>query len=200
MGLRRPLRPPQPRIPIATLTTLDQRFLEETLRLARQAQGAVEPDPLVGAIVVDPDTDTIIGRGYHATHGGPHAEPLALVDAGARATGATLFCNLEPCGYDAPEKRHPPCTGAIIEAGIGRVVVGQIDPHPRVRGSGVASLREAGIDVAISADPRLFWFINADYTTRHALGRPFDASTDLVDGRPAKAWLAALEAERTIRP
>lgn len=145
---------------------------------------------------MDPAADAVVGRGYHVTLGGPHAEPVALADAGVRATGATLYCNLEPCGYDAPGKRHPPCTRAIIEARIGRVVVGQLDPHPRVRGTGLDRLREAGIEVAVAADPQLFWLVNADYCTRHTLGRPFDPESDLVDGRPAPAWLAALGSQR----
>jgi len=172
MGSRVPLRPPQSRIPIATLTALDQRLLEETLRLARQAGGIVEPDPLVGALVVDPATHEVVGHGYHATHGGPHAEPPAIADAGRSAGGATLYCNLEPCGYDAPEKRQPPCTSAIIEAGVRRVVIGQVDPHPRVDGRGIQRLREAGISVDLAPDPRPYWQVTAVFTTNMALRRP----------------------------
>lgn len=155
----------------ARLARLDGQRLRSTLELARLGHTAVEPDPYVGAIVCDP-TGAIVGRGHHAAYGGPHAEPVALAQAGSRARGATLFCNLEPCGYEAPAKRQPACTRAIIAAGVQRVVIGQIDPHPRVRGRGIERLREAGLAVALAPDPRPFWRANPIFTTTMTLGRP----------------------------
>lgn len=154
------------------LASVDRQWLDQTLALARLADGVVQPDPLVGSILVDEHTDAVVGRGHHATFGGAHAEPVALADAGTLARGATLFCNLEPCGYEAPEKRRPACTSAIIAAGVRRVVVGQIDPHPRVRGRGLQRLRDAGIDVELAPDPRPFWRVNAVFTTTMVFGRP----------------------------
>lgn len=148
-------------------------LLAETLTLARLGGSAVHPDPLVGAIVVEPRTNAIVGRGYHGRNGGSHAEPVAIAAAQGRAVGSTLYCNLEPCGYDAAEKRQPPCTRSIIEAGVARVIVGQIDPHPSVRGVGLQRLREAGIQVDMAPDPMPFWEINAVFTTVMTLGRPF---------------------------
>jgi pyrimidine deaminase RibD-like protein len=156
---------------VATLSATDLRLQAETLEIASQPGQAVPPDPFVGAILADP-AGRIVGRGSHAHCGGLHAEPVAIAEAGAQAAGATLYCNLEPCSYEAPEKRQPPCTRAIIEAGVARVVVGQIDPHPRVRGGGVRRLRDAGITVELAPDPLPFWLANPVFTTVMALGRP----------------------------
>lgn len=89
----------------------------------------------------------VVGEGYHAVYGGPHAEAVALLEAGDRARGADLYLNLEPC-VDFPGKKTPPCTDAILEAGIRRVIVSTADPNPRVDGRGLARLREGGVEVA----------------------------------------------------
>lgn len=115
------------------------------LRLARKGFGATSPNPMVGAVVVQ--RGEILGRGWHQRAGLPHAEIEALRDAqrrGRDAKGATLYVSLEPC---CTRGRTPPCTEAIIAAGLGRVVVGAIDPNPRHRGHGLAILRQAGISV-----------------------------------------------------
>jgi diaminohydroxyphosphoribosylaminopyrimidine deaminase/5-amino-6-(5-phosphoribosylamino)uracil reductase len=137
------------------LTATDLAHLDAALALARTADPSIEPDPYVGAIVVDPE-GAVVGRGCHARFGGPHAEPIALAEVGHRARGATLYCTLEPCCYDAPEKRQPPCTRAVIEAGVGRVVIGVIDPHPKVNGRGVRALRAAGIETLVAGPPERF--------------------------------------------
>jgi diaminohydroxyphosphoribosylaminopyrimidine deaminase/5-amino-6-(5-phosphoribosylamino)uracil reductase len=102
----------------------------------------VNPNPLVGAVVVK--NGEIVGRGFHKQFGGPHAEVVALQDAGTAATGATLYVNLEPCIHYG---KTPPCTERIIEAGLSRVVIGCRDPNPLVDGKGISRLREAGIEV-----------------------------------------------------
>jgi diaminohydroxyphosphoribosylaminopyrimidine deaminase/5-amino-6-(5-phosphoribosylamino)uracil reductase len=137
------------------LTATDLGHLDAALALAWTADPSIEPDPYVGAIVVAAD-GAVVGRGCHARLGGPHAEPIALDEAGQRARGATLYCTLEPCCYDAPEKRQPPCTRAVIDADVTRVVIGAIDPHPRVNGSGVEALRAAGIDAVVVGLPERF--------------------------------------------
>jgi diaminohydroxyphosphoribosylaminopyrimidine deaminase/5-amino-6-(5-phosphoribosylamino)uracil reductase len=170
------------------LSHVDLERLEATLALARLADGAVQPDPLVGSILVDSHTGAIVGRGHHVTFGGRHAEPVALAEARSRAQGATLYCNLEPCGYEAPQKRQPACTSAIIAAGVQRVVAGQIDPHPQVRGRGLQRLRDAGLEVELAPDPRPFWRFNAVFTTTMALRRPLlHVVTAAGDGRDASA-------------
>jgi diaminohydroxyphosphoribosylaminopyrimidine deaminase/5-amino-6-(5-phosphoribosylamino)uracil reductase len=150
----------------AGLTPADEGHLAEALALAMSADATIAPDPYVGCVIVAPD-GSVVGRGVHGTHGGPHAEPQALAAAGEQARDATLYCTLEPCGYDAPVKRHPPCTRAIIGAGVSRVVVGMVDPHPRVRGSGIDVLRAAGIRVQLSADQRPYRRLNAAYVAQH---------------------------------
>ena len=113
------------------------------LELGRRGLGRTHPNPAVGAVVVR--AGQIVGRGWHTRAGEAHAEIVALRDAGPRARGATLYCTLEPCTI---EGRTPPCVGAVIAAGVRRIVVGTIDPHPRVRGRGLRALRAAGIAVA----------------------------------------------------
>jgi diaminohydroxyphosphoribosylaminopyrimidine deaminase / 5-amino-6-(5-phosphoribosylamino)uracil reductase len=123
----------------------DQHYLRLALRLARRGYGATSPNPMVGALLVR--GQKIIGRGWHHRAGRPHAEIEALHDArqrGHQCRGATLFVTLEPC---STQGRTPPCTEAIIAAGVRRVVVGATDPNPRHGGRGFALLRKAGIAI-----------------------------------------------------
>jgi diaminohydroxyphosphoribosylaminopyrimidine deaminase / 5-amino-6-(5-phosphoribosylamino)uracil reductase len=122
------------------------RYLEEALELAAQGLGRVSPNPAVGAVIVR--DDTIVGRGLHTWSGVKHAEILALDEAGERARGATLYLSLEPCSHQG---RTPPCAGAIVAAGIKKVVAAMQDPNPQVRGSGLRLLENAGIEVEIDA-------------------------------------------------
>src|SRR5262249_28032704 len=127
----------------------DVRFMREALRLGRKGLGRTSPNPPVGAVVVA--NGRVVGRGYHHGPGNSHGELGALRDAGARGRGATLYVTLEPCNHPG---RTPPCTEAIIAAGVRRVVFGVRDPNPRVRGGGAARLRRHGIAVefGIEAD------------------------------------------------
>src|SRR5437899_12850948 len=113
------------------------------LDLALQGWGRVATNPLVGAVVLQGDRR--LGEGYHAEYGGPHAEVVALQAAGERARGATLVVNLEPCSHHG---KTPPCTDAILAAGVGRVVVAIPDPDPQA-GGGAAVLRARGVTVAM---------------------------------------------------
>ena len=126
----------------ARLRNSHEVFMRAALALARRAQGRTSPNPMVGAVIVT--GGRIIGRGYHHRAGAPHAEVNALRQAGARARGATLYTTLEPCNHYG---RTPPCCGAIITAGITRVVVATADPNPVTNGAGIARLRRAGLDV-----------------------------------------------------
>ena len=151
----------------------DYGFLHRTLRLAQRGKATTAPNPMVGAVVVR--AGEIISTGYHRKRGEPHAEAIALQRAGEAARGAILYCSLEPCCCRAPGKLQPPCTEAIIAAGVARVVIGQLDPNPLVRGAGARLLRAAGIAVEV-ADPHTgaaFWYRNAPFNTAMALGRPF---------------------------
>ncbi len=120
----------------------DARFMKEALRLAAKGAGATSPNPLVGAIVVK--EGVVVGKGYHEVLGGPHAEVNAIAEAGAAALGAVLYVTLEPCNHFG---LTPPCTKAVVDAGIERVVFGMDDPNPDVAGGGAEQLRRAGIEV-----------------------------------------------------
>src|SRR5579872_6081583 len=123
----------------------DEEFLRRALELARRGIGLVSPNPHVGAIVVD-SAGKIAGSGTYTFDGVKHAEVLALEQAGAKARGGTLYINLEP---HAHQGRTPPCTDALIGAGIHRVVASMADPNPKVSGRGFAQLREAGVHVEV---------------------------------------------------
>jgi len=122
----------------------DRTFMLRALELARLGQGFVEPNPMVGCVIVR--DGQIVGEGWHQQFGGPHAEIEALAAAGERARGATMFVTLEPCCHHA---KTPPCTDAVIGAGLARVIVATRDPFPQVAGSGLKHLAAAGIDVEL---------------------------------------------------
>jgi diaminohydroxyphosphoribosylaminopyrimidine deaminase/5-amino-6-(5-phosphoribosylamino)uracil reductase len=117
-------------------------FMRRALELARRGVGLAPPNPMVGAVVVR--QGTLVGEGWHEGPGTPHAEVMALAEAGDGARGATLYVTLEPCSHQG---RTPPCAPAVLEAGIARVVAGQRDPNPVVDGRGLELLRGAGVDV-----------------------------------------------------
>lgn len=127
-------------------TESDRYFMRQALSLAERGWGRVHPNPLVGAVVVK--GGEVVGAGYHAEFGGPHAEVAALADAGELARGATLYVTLEPCAHHG---KTPPCTAAIIEAGIARVVYAVADPH-KVASGGAERLRQAGIEVVAGVE------------------------------------------------
>ncbi|HEY0870820.1 MAG TPA: bifunctional diaminohydroxyphosphoribosylaminopyrimidine deaminase/5-amino-6-(5-phosphoribosylamino)uracil reductase RibD [Acidothermaceae bacterium] len=120
----------------------DASLMRRAIELAELGLGSTSPNPIVGAVIVDGD-GTVVGQGFHARAGEPHAEVVALRDAGGRAQGATVFVTLEPCRHTG---RTPPCTQALIDAGVSRVVYAVDDPDP-VAGHGAANLRTAGIAV-----------------------------------------------------
>lgn len=129
------------------IETEDLVFLNRAMSLAQNGEGAVNPNPLVGALVVC--HHEVVAQGYHARYGDLHAERNAFKDADARGidcTGATMYVTLEPCCHHG---HQPPCTEAVIEHKIGRVVVGLLDPNPLVAGKGIAQLRAAGIEVDV---------------------------------------------------
>ncbi len=132
--------------------------MKQALDLAEKGAGFTSPNPLVGAVVVK--SGRIIGRGWHAACGSPHAEVVALDDAGAEANGAVLYVTLEPCNHTG---RTPPCTETIIAAGIRRVIVARRDPNPDVAGGGIEYLKQQGIEITegvceAAARRQLEWF------------------------------------------
>lgn len=133
----------------ARMGPLDQLYLERAYELAERAAGSTSPNPAVGAVVVY--DGEIAGEGYHHRAGEPHAEVHALHAAGERARGATLYVSLEPCNHTG---RTPPCSHAVADAGIARVVVGTPDPNPRTAQGGIGYLRDRGVTVEIAGDTR----------------------------------------------
>ncbi|MFP5318923.1 MAG: bifunctional diaminohydroxyphosphoribosylaminopyrimidine deaminase/5-amino-6-(5-phosphoribosylamino)uracil reductase RibD [Acidimicrobiia bacterium] len=162
-------------------TVGEEKAMRRAMALAEGVRGTTSPNPWVGAVVVP-------GRFEGATSppGGPHAEAVALAAAGMRARGATLVCTLEPCSHHG---RTPPCTDAILAAGVRRVVVGVEDPDPRVKGSGLDRLREAGLDVVVGVCADEVRAQLAPYLKHRETGRPYVVLKLAVtmDGRTAAA-------------
>jgi len=171
----------------------DERFLRRAIRLAMNGRGRVEPNPMVGCVIVK--ADRIIGEGYHAEFGGPHAEPQALDSCSESSQGATVYVTLEPCCHT--NKKTPPCAPRLIEAKIARVFVGALDPNPSVDGKGVAMLRDAGIQVD-RASPELeseAKQLIAPFIARTVFNRPYVTVkwAETCDGKIASAGGARLQ-------
>ncbi len=176
-----------------------RRYMEQALALAARARGRTSPNPLVGAVIVR--DGHVVGQGYHQSAGTPHAEVHALQAAGALARGATLYVNLEPCSHHG---RTPPCTEALIAAGIAAVHMAMLDPNPRVNGQGRARLEESGIRTFVGECEQEARDLNEAFITYITAGRPFviakyAASLDgkiatrsgesrWISGPPARQW------------
>ena len=170
--------------------------LARALELAERGRGTTHPNPVVGAVVVS--EGEIVGEGWHERKGGPHAEIVALEAAGARARDATLYVTMEPCRHHGGT---PPCTTAVLEAGVARVVSGSLDPNPEA-GGGLEQLREAGLDVELidSIEARAQ---NEAWRTWIARGRPFVTykAAMTLDGRlsaPGERWVSGEESRRLV--
>ena len=178
----------------------DKAMMERCLELARRAAGRTAPNPLVGCVLVK--DGQIVGEGFHPAAGRPHAEVFALGEAGELARGATVYVNLEPCNHYG---RTPPCSEALIAAGVAKVVVGMVDPNPRVAGSGIAKLRQAGIEVAVGVEEEACRQLNEGFIHRMLHHKPFGilkyAMT--LDGKIAtntghSAWVTSPEARSEV--
>jgi diaminohydroxyphosphoribosylaminopyrimidine deaminase/5-amino-6-(5-phosphoribosylamino)uracil reductase len=150
------------------MSASDQSWMKRALELAERGRGYVEPNPLVGAVVVH--DDRLVGEGWHQCYGEAHAEVNALSAAGEAARGATLYVTLEPCCHHG---KTPPCTDAVLRAGVGRVVAAMADPFPQVAGQGAALLRAAGVAVEIGVEEKEARRLNAPYLKLLATGRPY---------------------------
>lgn len=149
---------------------MDEYFIAETLKLARFGIGWVNPNPMVGAVLVK--DAVIIGKGYHKKVGLPHAEIEALRSCKQSPKGTTLYVNLEPCTFFG---RTPPCVNEIIKAGIKKVVCSTLDPNPRVNGQAVAILQKAGIEILVGILADEASLLNEAFFTFHQKKRPFIA-------------------------
>jgi diaminohydroxyphosphoribosylaminopyrimidine deaminase/5-amino-6-(5-phosphoribosylamino)uracil reductase len=143
-------------------------WMRRALELAEQGQGAVEPNPLVGCVIVR--DEQAVGEGWHAKFGGQHAEVAALAAAGEAARDATIYVTLEPCCHHG---KTPPCTKAIIDAGLASVIIAMRDPFPKVDGGGIAELEQAGMEVEIGVLEQAARSLNAPYLKLVATGRPW---------------------------
>lgn len=150
------------------VTEDDRRWMRLALAEAARGLGSVEPNPMVGAVVVR--DGALVALGHHGRYGGPHAEVVALQAAGEAARGATLYVTLEPCCHVG---KTPPCTEAVIASGITTVVAAMRDPFALVAGGGFARLAEAGLDVRWGVEETEARFLNAPYLKRLTVGRPF---------------------------
>lgn len=142
--------------------------MKAALSEAEKARGLTAPNPMVGSVVAD--GGRIVGRGYHRGPGQPHAEVEALKNAGGRARGATLYVTLEPCCHHG---RTPPCTEAVLESGVGRVVVATRDPNPRVNGRGLSLLKSGGLQVEVGLMEAEALRLNEHYFRHITSGLPF---------------------------
>ncbi|MGB9735673.1 MAG: bifunctional diaminohydroxyphosphoribosylaminopyrimidine deaminase/5-amino-6-(5-phosphoribosylamino)uracil reductase RibD [bacterium] len=146
-----------------------EQYMNMAIRLARRAQGMTSPNPLVGAVIIDRH-GKVIGKGFHKMAGKPHAEVMALRDAGTVPPGSTMIVTLEPCNHFG---RTPPCTLAIKQAGIKRVVIANRDPNPGVKGGGIEYLRASGIEVINGVCEKEAEKLNEDYFKHVKTSLPF---------------------------
>ncbi|XP_031502295.1 riboflavin biosynthesis protein PYRD, chloroplastic isoform X1 [Nymphaea colorata] len=146
----------------------DSFYMNRCVELARKALGFTSPNPMVGCVIVK--DGEVVGEGFHPKAGQPHAEVFALRAAGSLANQATAYVSLEPCNHYG---RTPPCTEALIQANIKRVVVGMVDPNPIVASKGVEKLRKSGIDVTVGVQEELCQKLNEAYIHRMRTGKPF---------------------------
>jgi len=180
----------------------DLKFMREALALGESARGSSAPNPNVGCVIVSP-SGKIVGRGVTARGGRPHAEQVALEQAGRRAKGATVYATLEPCAHDSP--RGPACTDLLLKAKPVRVVLALKDPDPRTSGKGIRRLRAAGIDVKLGVGPDAAKRSLSGWLTRLELGRPritlklalsIDGKIALPSGE--SKWITGEDARRHV--
>src|SRR5580704_5082540 len=189
----------------------DVEHMRRAMALAATVRDRTAPNPWVGSVVVPPAGGAGRGgnragethfEGATAAPGGPHAEVTALAEAGESARGATLYVTLEPCAHQG---RTPPCTDAIVAAGVARVVVGVEDPDPQVAGRGIAALRAAGIEVEVGVSAGEVAEQLAPYLKHRTTGRPWvvlkmaaslDARTAAPDG--TSRWITGEEARQDV--
>lgn len=177
----------------------DAAFMRRALTLAKKGWGQTAPNPMVGAVVVR--DDVVVGEGYHARYGAPHAEVEALRAAGDRARGATVYVSLEPCNHFG---KTPPCVDALIAAGVSRVVAATRDPSPDA-GGGAERLRGAGIDVTFDVAAAAARELNAPFFHAFGSDRPWVTlklalSIDgaIADASRSPAWLTGKKARREV--
>lgn len=176
----------------------DRKFMRQAIELAARGRGHVGPNPMVGAVIVR--DGQVIAEGWHKVYGSLHAETDALSSCGGNAAGAVMYVTLEPCCHYG---KQPPCTEAIIRAGISKVVVGMTDPNPLVAGHGIETLRSHGIDVSAGLFEKEIAHLNRIFVKYITTGQPWVVlkSAMTLDGRIAAAtgdsrWVSGEESRR----
>ena len=186
---------------VVASATRDAQFMAHALQLARRGLFTTDPNPRVGCVIVK--DGQVVGAGWHQRAGEPHAEIHALKAAGEQARGATAYVTLEPCCHQG---RTPPCTRALIEAGITRVVAAMVDPNPQVAGKGMEALRQARIGVDTGLMQVQAEALNPGFISRMRRGRPYvlaklavslDGRTALADG--ASRWITGAAARADVQ-
>jgi diaminohydroxyphosphoribosylaminopyrimidine deaminase/5-amino-6-(5-phosphoribosylamino)uracil reductase len=180
----------------------DGRFMAEAVALGEQARGTTAPNPNVGCVIVSAQGE-IVGRGATAAGGRPHAEAVALGEAGKRASGSTIYVTLEPCAHES--ERGPACSDLLLKAKPVRVVIALKDPDPRTSGKGLKRLRDAGIEVKLGVGRKAAAESLSGYLTRLKLGRPritlklalsIDGKIALPSGE--SQWITGEDARRHV--
>jgi diaminohydroxyphosphoribosylaminopyrimidine deaminase/5-amino-6-(5-phosphoribosylamino)uracil reductase len=184
-----------------TRRVADERFMGRCLELARRGLGEVEPNPMVGALLVR--DGRVIAEGWHRRFGGPHAEVNALDRAGTRSKGATLYVSLEPCPHFG---KTPPCTDRIVDAGVREIVAAVRDPNPIVNGKGLQVLRRHGVKVRTGALEEDAVRLNRGFFKAHRVGLPYVAAkwAMTLDGKIAtrtgdSRWVSGDRARGWVR-
>ncbi|MBI4686819.1 MAG: bifunctional diaminohydroxyphosphoribosylaminopyrimidine deaminase/5-amino-6-(5-phosphoribosylamino)uracil reductase RibD [Nitrospirae bacterium] len=179
----------------------DKNFMKKTIALAAKAKGRTSPNPMVGALIVK--NGRVISADYHRQAGMPHAEALALKKAGKKAVGAVLYINLEPCCHT--DKRTPPCTKAIINTGIKKVVIAMRDPNPKVNAGGIKELINAGIETEVGIMEEEAKRLNEAYIKFITKKEPFVIlkAGQSIDGKIATStgeskWITSEDARRHV--
>jgi len=178
----------------------EQAWMQRCLDIARNGLGKVSPNPLVGCVIMR--NGKIVGEGFHQQFGGPHAEIFALLHAGKKAHGATLFVNLEPCVHFG---KTPPCVDAIVQSGISTVVIATKDPNPLVGGKGIRRLHKAGIIVKVGLLRKEAELLNEKFFKFMNIGLPFVGIklAQTIDGRIADVagiskWITSEQARKEV--
>ena len=179
---------------------IEEKYMQEAIALAKKGTGKVSPNPLVGAVIVK--DGEVIGRGYHEKYGQPHAERNALSSCSVSPEGADMYVTLEPCCHHG---KQPPCTEAIVAAGIKRVIIGSSDPNPLVSGKGVVFLKEHGIEVKEGFMKEKCDALNDIFFHYIRTGRPFVTMkyAMTMDGKIAaftgkSKWITGEEARKHV--
>jgi len=182
-------------------TSSDLTFMRRALELAARGRGAVEPNPMVGCVIVR--NGRIIGEGFHERFGGPHAEPNALASCTESTAGATAYVTLEPCCHT--NKKTPPCVPQLVGAKVARVVVGCADPNPQVAGGGIDQLRSAGIEVTCGVLEAECRQLNAPFFALVREKRPYvtlkwaQSNDGTMAGPPGqRLWISNGTSQKTV--